>query len=179
MNNIEVELRSFVTKEEYDQLINYFNKKAKYLSEESQITYYYNSKEDLRIQQSDQYAKIWLKKGKIHENSREEIEIKCHRNDFLQLHELFTTLGYKKEIEWQRIRKSYAWNNNITITIDYTKGYGYIIEMEILTSEDKRQAALALLKDKFKGLSIAITPKKDFDLKYLDYKKNWRKLLNC
>ncbi len=54
---IEVEIRSFITKEQYDQLQTFFRQNAKFLTEDYQETYYFNSKEDLRIQKMDIFPK--------------------------------------------------------------------------------------------------------------------------
>ncbi|MDD2388098.1 MAG: hypothetical protein PHP52_15095 [Bacteroidales bacterium] len=40
-----------------------------------------------------------MKKGKIHDDSREEIEIKFDKNDFEKLETLFLSLGYNIEIK--------------------------------------------------------------------------------
>ena len=74
--NIEVEIRSLVTKNQYDNLFKFFKKEGKFLGEEKQISYYFSGEIDLRIQKSNKSAKIWLKKGKMHADSRKEIELK-------------------------------------------------------------------------------------------------------
>ena len=131
----------------------------------------------MRIQQSDDYSKIWLKKGNIHDEAREEMEIRFAKEDFFLLDELFTSLNFKKQVEWYRKRKNYSWGDDIKVCLDYTEGYGYIFELEILTSFERQENALALLRDKFKDLSITITPKEEFDAKYENYKNNWSQIL--
>ena len=76
---MEVEIRSFISKEQYDQLLEFFNKNAEPHNEDYQETFYFDCNEDLRIQRNNNFSKIWLKKGKIHEDFREEIEIKFER----------------------------------------------------------------------------------------------------
>ena len=61
--------------------------------------------------------------------------------------------------------------------IDHTRGYGHIIEMEILTDEAGKQEALRALRNKFKELNIEITPREEFEKKYEEYKKSWKILL--
>ena len=176
MTNIEVEIRSFLTKEQYTKLKKFFNKNAELIKEDSQETIYFNSKEDLRIQQNNTYSKIWLKKGKLHDDSREEIEIHTERNNFKSLLSLFQTLGYKIDIKWIRDRRQYQWED-ITICLDYTKGYGYILELEILTSEDRKKDTLKKLRSKLKELKIEETPKEEFKKAYNEYKENWKELI--
>ena len=62
--NIEVELRTFLTKEKYAELLEFFNRNGSFMSTEKQETHYLNTSEDLRIQKNDFFAKIWMKKGK-------------------------------------------------------------------------------------------------------------------
>ncbi|MFQ6010273.1 MAG: hypothetical protein ACE5J7_04105, partial [Candidatus Aenigmatarchaeota archaeon] len=65
MENIEVELRSFISKEQYERLLEFFRQNAKLVKEDYQETYYFDTEEDLRIQRSRSFSKIWLKKGRI------------------------------------------------------------------------------------------------------------------
>jgi len=82
---IEVEVRSFITKEKYDDLLKFFKMYAEFVKEDYQETYYFDSDADLRIQKNNFFSKIWLKKGKIHDDFREEVEIKFKREDFKNL----------------------------------------------------------------------------------------------
>ncbi|MFH1246815.1 MAG: CYTH domain-containing protein, partial [Candidatus Micrarchaeota archaeon] len=123
MENIEVEIRAFVNDEQYSELLNFFEKNAELVTEDEQETHYLsNSGKDLRIQKNLNYAKIWMKEGKIHDDCREEIEIRTKKEDFSQLEKLFSTLGYEPEIKWFRKRKEYKWND-VTVCLDDTKGY--------------------------------------------------------
>jgi len=61
--------------------------------------------------------------------------------------------------------------------MDYTKGYGYIIEIEKVCSEKEKDKTLELLKEKMQELKIPLTPKEEFNKKYEYYKKNWRRLI--
>jgi predicted adenylyl cyclase CyaB len=175
MENIEVELRSFISKEDFEKLLDFFDKEAKFLSEDYQETFYFDCEEDLRIQRNDKFAKVWLKKGELHDEYREEIEIKFSKDDFEKLESLFLTLGYDVEIKWFRKRKTYDWHG-ISVMMDYTRGYGYIIELEIMSSSEKRDENLGLLKKKFEDLKIIITSKEEFKEKFEYYKNNWKNL---
>ena len=176
LNNIEAELRSFITKEEYEKLLDFFNKNAELVKEDYQETYYFDSPEDLRIQRSQKYAKLWLKKGKVHDEAREEIEIKVDRDDFENLEKLVKGIGHDIEIKWFRDRKQFDWNG-IKVCLDYTKGYGYILELEKLCSEEEKEKCLEELRDKFKELGIEVTPREVFEEKYKHYKENWKELV--
>ena len=174
--SIEVEIRSFISKEKFDALLDFFKKNASLVKEDYQETFYFDCDQDLRIQRNNFFSKICLKKGNIHDNYREEIEIKFDRDEFEKLEKLFLSLGYNVEIKWFRKRFEFKWDD-IKVCLDYTKGYGYIIELEKICSENKKESELEKLKQKLKSLGVEITPKEEFNKKFLYYKKNWRSLV--
>jgi predicted adenylyl cyclase CyaB len=174
--NIEVEIRSFITKDKYDELIAFFKKEGQFVTEDYQETYYFDCDQDLRIQKNNFFSKIWMKKGKIHDEQREEIEIKFDKNDFEKLEKLFLSLGFNVQIKWFRNRHTFKWND-VEVCIDYTKGYGHIIELEKMSTESEKEKTLQILKEKMKSLNIPLTPKEEFDKKYLYYKENWKSLV--
>jgi len=174
--NIEAEIRSFISKEKFEELLDFFKQNAKLDKEDYQETFYFDCDEDLRIQRNDFFSKIWMKKGKIHDDHREEIEIKFDKNEFENLEKLFLSLGYGVEIKWFRKRYEFKWDD-ITVCLDFTKGYGYIIELEKMCSEDMKEKEFELLKQKFNSLNIDITPKEEFNKKFQHYKENWKSLV--
>ncbi len=171
----EVELRSFVTKEEYEELIQFFDASAEFVKSDEQETHYFDCEEDLRIQKNNYYSKIWMKKGELHDEAREEIELKFDKEQFSDLQALFKALNYEVSIKWFRNRKEYKWNG-VSVMLDYTKGYGYVLELEILTDSNESEA-LTKLRSLFKELNINVTPKEVFNEKYEEYKNNWKKLI--
>lgn len=175
--NFEVEVRSFISKEKYEKLLEFFKKKGEFISRDYQETYYFDCENDLRIQRNNFFSKIWLKKGKIHDDYREEIEIRFDKDEFERLEGLFLALGFNVEIKWFRRRNVFKWED-VDVMIDYTKGYGYIIELEKKSTEEEKEKILKLLKQKLKSLGIPLTPKEKFNEKFEDYKKNWKKLVN-
>ncbi len=176
MQNIECEVRALITEEQYKALLSRLKKESEDLGEEEQVTYYFDSKEDLRIQQNTHYAKVWLKKGELHDDHREEIEIKVPREDFEKLEQLFLALGYNVSIKWFRKRHSFKWHD-IDIALDHTRGYGFILEVEKITTVATQEETVAYLKAYLNELGLAPTPKEEFDLKYQYYKEHWRELV--
>ncbi len=172
MKNIEVEIRSFISKEQYEKLVDFFMNNAKLISEDYQETHYLKTNHDLRIQKNNSTAKVWLKSGKIHDEIREEIEVHFNREDFPKMQNIFNNINILPEIKWFRDRKQFEWKN-IIVSLDYTKGYGYIIELEKMCNEKEKEKALSELKEKIKQLKIPITKKEEFDKKYNHYKQNW------
>ncbi len=176
MANIEVEVRSFITKEQYEQLLGFFKAKAQLLKEDTQETFYFSGEQDLRIQKNNFYAKVWLKKGQLHDAQREEIEIHVERKYFEVLEQLFLTLGYTVSIKWFRHRIEFLWEG-IAVCLDYTKGYGYIIELEKMCTSEEQKGEYALLLEKLKRLGIVLTSREEFDERFKYYKENWKKLI--
>ena len=118
-----------------------------------------------------------MKKWKLHDDHREEIEIKFDKEDFDKLQQLFLNLWY--EVEITRIRKRLQFDRDgIEVSLDYTKWYWYIIELEILSTDLDKEENLAILRQKFTELEIAITPKEEFKQKYEWYKTNWKTLIS-
>ncbi|MFH1047334.1 MAG: CYTH domain-containing protein [Patescibacteria group bacterium] len=174
--NIECEIRSFISSAQFDRLADYFRQAAKFNGDDEQVTYYFDCPQDLRIQQNSRYAKVWLKHGQLHDEQREEIEIKFPREDFEKMEQLFLALGYGVEIKWFRRRLSFTWGD-IEVSLDHTRGYGRIIELEIMSSTERQEEAVAHLKDKLAELAVPLTPKSDFDEKYRHYQANWQQLI--
>lgn len=173
---IEVELRSLISKEQFQNLHSFFNKNARFKSDDEQVTYYFESEHDIRIQQNKTHSKIVLKKGRLHDDAREEIEINCPRDDFSRLEQLFVSLGYAVQIKWFRKRETFDWDG-ITVTLDDTKGFGCVIELELASDEKGKSAAIEVLKARFKQLQIEPSKKELFDEKFAFYKKNWKQLV--
>jgi len=173
--DIEVEIRSFVSKEKYEQLLEFFDKEGEFCYEDDQVSHYFDTEEDLRIMESKQYSKLWLKKGKMHDEKREEIEVRMDKKDFQKLRKIFLGIGLNVEIMWFRKRKAFKWQG-INVMVDYTKGYGYILELEKICPPEEKEKNLELLKQKLAELNIPLTPRKEFDDAYEHYKNNWREL---
>ncbi len=176
MANIEVEVRSFITKEQYEQLLDFFKAHGQFFTDDTQETFYFSGEQDLRIQKNNFYAKVWLKKGKLHDAQREEIEIRVERKDFEVLEQLFLTLGYTVSIKWFRHRIEFSWEG-VMVCLDYTKGYGYIIELEKMCTDSEKEREYVVLLQKLERLGIVLTPKEEFDAKFRHYKENWKRLI--
>ena len=175
-NNIETEIRSFITSKQHRELLRFFKRNGKFLGEENQVTYYFSGAKDLRIQKTNGSAKLWLKGGKIHENHREDIVVRCDGGDFGNLETLLLRLGYNPEIRWFRKRNNFFWRG-ISVAVDFTRGYGHILELEKMGGPKDGKKNRQLLLAKLKELGVKLTPKEEFAKKFSYYKKNWRKLV--
>jgi predicted adenylyl cyclase CyaB len=178
MRNIEIEVRSFINRNEYKKLEKILRKEAKFIDSIKEETVYFGApNKDLRIRKDKKQAYIILKKGKIHDDSREEIEIRFKRDDFWKIEKLFKRLGYKDKIRWFRKRKIFKMRD-IKVFLDDTTGYGLILELEKIGTVRNKERVHKYLEQKMKHLGIEITPRKVFEKKFKYYKNNWRKILN-
>ncbi len=174
--DIEVEARSFISEEKYGELLSFLKENSELIKEDYQETFYFDCPQDLRIQKNNFYSKIWMKKGKLHDDYREEIEIRFENSEFEKLEKLFLALGYNVEIKWFRKRFEFKWED-IIVCLDYTKGYGYIIELEKMCSEADKEEQYKYLKEKLESLNVIISSKEEFDQKFKYYKENWKSLV--
>lgn len=176
MKKFEVEVRTFVSTSQYKKLTQKLNRIAKFKKKLNEETVYCGS-EKLRIRRDNNSCYLILKSGKIHQNSRKEIEIKFKRGEFERLKDLFERIGFPIKVIWLRKRKVYDWNGT-KVLLDDTKGYGKIVELEKIVSKSDKEKTFTELKKKMLTLGIKkITPKKVFDEKFKNYLKNWKKLI--
>jgi predicted adenylyl cyclase CyaB len=173
---VEVEIRSFLTPERHAVLIERLKLEGEFLGEDEQVTWYFDGPQDLRIQKNRRYAKVWLKKGRMHDEKREEIEVRVAKDDFGRLAALFETLGFQVSVKWFRTRNRFRWNG-IDVALDHTKGYGHIIELEKLTAPEGQDAALEELKAGLEELGVSLTSKEEFQSRFEHYRRHWRELV--
>jgi len=193
MKNIEIEVRSFISQKAYKRLRKKLDKEAKFLKSVNEETIYFRAERenkvlanrgsyfkgiegDLRLRRDRDQAFVIFKKGKIHDNSREEIEIKFDRKDFEKIKKLFVNLGSREVVKWFRKRRVYQWKGT-KVFLDDTKGYGFIIELEKIGKVGEGRKIHQQLENKLKSLGVKITPKEVFEKKFEYYKKNWQKIL--
>ena len=175
MNNIEVEVKSFLSTEQYQRLLEFFRKEAGASTEDFQETYYFDAPQDIRIQRNSKFSKITFKSGKVHDEQREEIEIKCSRDDFEKLEGIFVALGFHVKIKWFRKRYEFQWQG-VTATVDSTRGYGCILELDTIANEETKDAALAHLNMLLAKLHMEKTPREEFEKRYKHYVEHWQEL---
>ncbi len=173
---IEVELRTFLTKEKYHQLTSFFEEVGCNINKSRQITYYFSGDKDFRLMLTNENLMLWLKTGEIHDEAREEMTVKIDNNYKQNLLKMIHLLGYTEEIKWYRFRREFDYEA-IHVTIDFTHGYGYILEAELMVDDDfKIEPAKLKLHELFEKLNLEVTDKSIFKEKYNYYKENWRSL---
>jgi predicted adenylyl cyclase CyaB len=172
---IEVEQRSFISAEKYQKLISQFETLYSSIEDTRQVTHYFDCPIDTRLQISTEGGRLWQKLGKMHDDAREEIEVTVEREEAVSLYTLFQNMGLSFKISWYRHRRAFQ-KNELTITVDHTVGYGYILEAEILCDDHEKDAAKTKLTEWFQEQGIEISPKQDFEKAFASYTQNWKEL---
>lgn len=174
--HIEVELRSFVTAEEYERLLAKMEAEGDKIEETNQETWYFDKDSHLRLVRGDKSAKLCLKGGVTHDEEREEIDLPIAREHVEAAHALLRGIGHEIEVLWLRHRRRYMWQG-IDVALDNTEGYGRILELEILVAPGAEQQALDQLHAAFTTLGITPSAKEEFSQRYKEYLASWRERL--
>jgi predicted adenylyl cyclase CyaB len=171
-NNIEVEIRAILQKGQEEELI---KKLGDPNSEERIIDVYFCKKEaksfkDIEMDEVGSYSlrlrktekndskikiqmntKIITHKGD--HNSWEEHEIEV--NSLEESIAILESIGFKSYFKLDKIRKSYSIKEyNMTFNIEIIKDFGTIIEVEIITNEEKSENSKVQIKNYLKTLGI-------------------------
>jgi predicted adenylyl cyclase CyaB len=169
---LEVELRSFITEQQYDDLFHRFLVQGQLVEHSRQITHYIDHKIDTRIQLSTFGGKVWQKLGNMHDLARKEREVMMSRLDAQTMLEIFQGLGFKIKVSWYRERQIFKLGE-IAASLDNTIGYGRILEVEIRCNEhevnEKQNSLLTFLKE----IDIHPSSKAVFDKAFAEYIEHW------
>ncbi len=173
MTTIEVEARSFISQQQYEELLQKFETEATFLDEDNETNIYLTGPEDLRIMEGDHHAKVWVKTGKLHDDFREEVEVAVSKDNFPNLKKLLHLSGHETKIIWKRNRKRFVWKE-ITVCMDFTHHYGYIIELEKITTPAQAEKVHAELVQELRDLDVTISAKANFEEAFEYYTTHWR-----
>lgn len=176
MSTIEIELRTFLEDHEYDRIAALLEKEGQWLRDHEEETIYLTGEQDLRLRKTEDKAFAILKKGQLHDDAREELEVEVKRDDFEQLALLFSSLGYEREIHWFRERRVFQWGK-FTVFLDDTRGYGKILEIEYLSDNDDKAIRDEMKQVMNRDFGVTISDKKEFEERFAHYKEHWKELL--
>lgn len=170
---IEVELRAFITSQQYDCLLQYLLKEGEEVEHTRQITYYLDHGVDTRVQIFGDGGRVWQKLGKMHQSARKEYEIIMSRSDARKMLEIFHNLDFNVRVCWFRERRKFN-VGKIAVALDNTIGYGRILEAEISCEEGEVELNRQVLLDFLNKLDITPTNKQTMDMAFSDYLRTWR-----
>ena len=134
-DNIEMEIKIRLAKEEYDNLNDLMKTKGKLLLESNQQDTYYQSNnligdrnKSLRIRTGGN-KKILTYKNKNNEMYCEEYEVEIDNSDNLK--KIFDCIGLMKMTIVNKNRKIYNYLDKYEISLDKVDNLGYFIEIEV------------------------------------------------
>jgi len=175
----ENEKRVFLIDEQYISLLDKFGVKSK--QPERQITTYYNAKDkdsediDLRLMRTVDYAKVWMKRGEMHDYYRDEFdEFRVEPKYALNAMEIFNCL-YNVKVKWFRERIEIE-NQPYIICIDRSINYYAIFEVEISDKRIGKEEGEKLLVEYLQKFGFEETPLEIQNERYNNYVFNWKKL---
>jgi len=134
-DNIEMEIKIKLSKDEYDNLNNLMSTKGKLLLESNQEDIYYQSdyliadiNKWLRIRTSGN-KKILTYKNHTNKMYCEEYEVEIDNSDNLK--KIFDSIGLTKIIIVHKNRKIYNYLDKYEVSLDKVDNLGYFIEIEV------------------------------------------------
>ncbi len=165
--SIEVELKTFITEQQYTDTLVYLKRYAKFLSVDRQEIVQLEAPSRISIQRNTSQALLVT----------DGAEIKFGLADFNKMIELFVSLGYPVRVKWHRVRNVFIWNG-IGVTLDFLKGCGYIVQLEKMADERDRQLAMAELKQRMQMLHIPLSSREEYENKERQYIEHWKDLIS-
>lgn len=165
-----VEKRTFIKKDKYIELANYFKTNCTLEANFNQIIYKYKSDLDFRLIFDAKNAYLRLR-GVVNHN--EDIKIDIKNDQIKDLTVVLRNLGMYEETKWYRHRMIFKFRN-YTITLDETYQYGYVISIsKPINDIEQLNAVHDELDNIFNAFKIKITTKEEFNDRYKYYKIHW------
>ena len=134
---IEIEFRGPLTKNEFQKLLNFFKKEAKFVKRMKRKTFVFENKDktlDLKVRTTDGIPEIVLKKGFMGAVRREEIILQLKTDSIKEAVRLFSLLGHNKGII--AIRDNYIFNyKNIEFALVKCPGGYCFYEAELINNK--------------------------------------------
>ena len=184
-DNIEMEIKVELSKEEYDRLNKFMNSEGTFLLESNQQDTYYQSDEKdkfinrwLRIRKSGNKQILTYKNHNSNMYS-EEYEVEVDNSD--NLGKIFGFIGLKEIVTVKKNRKMYSYLNKYEVSLDKVSDLGYFIEIEVKESisDYEKEYDELLRNSKLLGLNLNNIVKKRYPQLMIDKKiksksgKNW------
>ncbi|SRR4030042_2416756 len=144
-NNIEVEIKTKLTKSKFDEIKKLLHKNSKFIKSSHHVDDYYIPKHRNFLKPKYPYEwlsvrtrngktllnyKCWHPKGKEYTKYCDEFETEIV--DKGQLEKILKVLDVKRVISVDKQRLTYTYKNKFEIALDEVKTLGYFIEVEAL-----------------------------------------------
>ncbi len=160
---MKINKRTYVSKEQTNKIITYFNEVADKKKEEKQIIYNYHSEDDFRLIRTNEYVTLDLKS-----NDGEDI-VYIHKKYEKNMINILTHIGSYVAVKRFRTRHIYNYDN-LYITIDENVKYGNVFR---ICCEEKDEVKIKKLYDYFE---IEESSMDKFEELYSKYRNSWADL---
>lgn len=160
---MKINKRTYVSKEQTNKIITYFNEVADKKKEEKQIIYNYHSEDDFRLIRTNEYVTLDLKS-----NDGEDI-VYIHKKYEKNMINILTHIGSYVAVKRFRTRHIYNYDN-LYITIDENVKYGNVFR---ICCEEKDEVKIKKLYDYFE---IEESSMGKFEELYSKYRNSWADL---
>lgn len=170
----EIELKSLLTKEKYQQLLSELPKKLKVINKETIHTTRYRPG-DVRLRHSDKTIEIVCKEGDVTQISRKEIKIPLVSKEKLSyFSQIFDMLGFKPDPPWLKHKEEYIYkfkDFDYVVCIQHIENFAYILEVEFLSQTNNAEIHEPNLKEIIRELGCEPINPAEFSEKIKDYIK--------
>lgn len=167
MQNIEVEIRGPLTKDEMDRLNSFLSNNGTFKEKKERVLIDYSSgmenrTKDIRIRETNGVPEIILKLGSWGgTESREEISIKTESGKFESLVKVFGELGYEKGVLCVRNSMVYD-HKGIEFALVEVPNHSFFFEAEIVSTPEGAEEAEKSIKQVCDELNLKVFSKDDF-----------------
>lgn len=173
-NNIEVEYRGILTKEKFDSIKQFLEKKGKFIKEKDRfsVIYFPRGKErlgvpksplDLRVRITNKKSEIVMKYGKSSgADARKEFSFPIASEQFEEAMEFLFILGFYYGV--LQATKTYMYKyQGIEFAVVHAPAFGYYyFEAEILANNQSIESSNQKIMSAIKDLDLDILSEKDF-----------------
>lgn len=168
----EIEMKSLLTKEQYDRLFIELPKKMKLINEETIHSTRYKPG-DVRLRNSDKTIEIVCKEGDPTKVCRKEVVIPIDSKENLDsFKDVFELLGLTNDPPWTKYKLEFEVEFNgytYIVCLQDIKNFAYILEVEFIDKVDSSDIHVPNLKQIILDLGCEPIEPKDFSFRIKEY----------
>lgn len=166
---MEIEIKSLLTKEKYDELKGLLPVRFKLVNSDSITTVKFRP--DVRVRYSSKLNEVVFKDGDPTHYARNEICINLgSKDDSLNMVRMFRSLGMEEEPSWQKHKDEFSLekgNDDYTLSLQHIENFAYILEAEIMSDDAEKH--IPVLKGILQELGCEPIEPADFKARINDY----------
>jgi len=159
--NIELELRAEVKKDQYPKLLSKLKRGYKLISHTKRLSVMYFGKIgqaslDVRVRITNGDSEVAIKKGVLHAHDRIEMSQSIDRSQFMGMTQLYSLFDFKSEVA-ERETHNFDMGRNIVFSLVKAGNIAYV-EIEKMSRKqevEKNKEQLQVILDDFKLKTIA------------------------